>query len=125
MVSSCSRWSVASLLLLGTLVGGCGHFNQSPIVTEGPEVSLKDVESGTQVQMHLVVKDSDGDVLTYKWIQTPEEPAGTFSDTGAAEPSWTAPEVTRPTSFLLKVNILDGEGGALLSWTTIQVRPRQ
>ncbi|MBN1203424.1 MAG: hypothetical protein JXB05_00685 [Myxococcaceae bacterium] len=106
-------------------MAGCGGFNESPIVTEGPAVSLKDVESGTEVQMHLVVKDKDGDKITYKWIQTPEEPAGTFSSTAVAEPSWTAPEVTQATSFLLKVNILDGEGGALLSWTTIQVRPRQ
>ncbi len=127
MWSSCSRWGVASLLLLGALGTGCGlgWENNSPIVMEGPEVSMKSVTSGTEVHMHLVVTDEDGDQLKYRWIQTPEEPAGEFSDTAVREPNWIAPEVTAPTSFLLKVSILDGEGSALVSWTTIQVLPRQ
>jgi hypothetical protein len=99
--------------------------NNTPIVTEGPEVSMKDVASGTEVQMHLVVEDEDGDRLIYRWIQTPPEPAGSFSDTAVREPNWIAPEVTGPTSFLLKVSIQDGEGSSLLSWTTIQVHPRR
>jgi hypothetical protein len=127
MWSSYSRWGVASLLLLGALGTGCGlgGRNNSPIVMEGPEVSMKDVASGTEVQMHLVVTDEDGDRLIYRWIQTPSEPAGSFSDTAVREPNWVAPEVTQPTSFLLKVSIQDGEGSSLLSWTTIQVHPRQ
>ncbi len=127
MGSSCSRWGIASLLLLGSLGTGCGlgGMNNSPIVEEGPEVSMKDVESGTEVHMHLVVTDEDGDKLIYRWIQTPLEPAGSFSDTSVREPDWIAPEVTQPTSFLLKVSIQDGEGSSLLSWTTIQVHPRQ
>jgi len=127
MSSFCSHWGVASLLLLGVLGTGCGlgAANNSPVVTEGPEVSLKDVVSGTEVQMHLVVKDEDGDELIYRWIQAPSEPAGLYSDTSVEEPSWVAPEVTEVKSFLLKVSIQDGEGSSLVSWTTIQVHPRQ
>jgi hypothetical protein len=126
MLGSCSRWVVLSLWALG-LGTGClfGGPNNIPVVTEGPLLSEKDVVSGTQVAVHLVVTDEDDDKLLYKWVQEPAEPAGVFSDTGVREPSWTAPEVTVATSFLLKVNIQDGEGGALLSWTTIQVRPRR
>jgi hypothetical protein len=102
-----------------------GGDNNSPIVREGPEVSMKSVASGTEVHMHLVVTDEDGDLLKYRWIQAPEQPAGEFSDTAVREPNWIAPEVTAPTSFLLKVNIQDGAGSSLVSWTTIQVLPRQ
>jgi hypothetical protein len=126
MSSFCSHWGVASLLL-GVLGTGCGFgpANNSPIVTEGPEVSLKDVVSGTEVQMHMVVQDEDGDDLTYRWVQSPSEPAGMYSDTSVEEPSWIAPEVTQVKSFLLKVSILDGEGSSLLATTTVQVHPRQ
>jgi hypothetical protein len=126
MASFCSRWGVPSLLLLGVLGSGCGFgaANNSPIVTEGPEASLKDVVSGTEVQMHLVVKDEDGDDLVYRWVQAPSEPAGTYSDTEVGEPTWIAPEVSEVKSFLLKVNIRDGEGSSLVSWTTVQVHPR-
>jgi hypothetical protein len=124
-MSSGSCWSVA--LLLGMLGTGCGlgGLNNTPVVTEGPELSLKDVTPGTEVQTHLVVTDEDGDTLHYQWLQTPEEPAGTFSDTFAQEPSWVAPEVTQSTTFTLKVRIRDGGRGLLVGLTTIQVHPRQ
>ncbi len=122
MVSFCSRWAVMSLLLLGT---GCGGLNKSPVVTEGPEVSSNDVVAGTEVRMHLVVTDQDGDPLSYKWLQEPGDPAGSFSDISVQEPSWVAPDVTSPQSFLLKVIIMDPERATLLGTTTVQVRPRQ
>ena len=127
MSSFCSRWGVASLLLLGVLGTGCGlgPANNSPIVREGPEPSLKDVVAGTEVQMHLVVTDEDGDELIYRWIQTPMVPEGIYSDPTVKEPSWIAPEVSAVKSFLLKVSIQDGEGSSLVTWTTIQVHPRQ
>jgi hypothetical protein len=103
-----------------------GGLNHSPVVTEGPSLSENDVESGTEVVVHLVVTDEDeDDEMLYKWVQNPPEPAGTFSDPSVREPSWTAPEVTEPRSFLLRVNIQDGSGGALVSSVTVQVRPRQ
>ena len=81
---------------------------------------MKDVVSGTEVQTHLVVTDEDGDQLIYRWIQTPSQPEGSFSDTAGREPNWIAPEVTQPTSFLLKVSIQDGEGSSLVSWTGLE-----
>lgn len=126
MPSFCARWGIASLLL-GMLGTGCGFgpANNDPIVFEGPEASLKDVVSGTEVQMHLVVRDADGDPLAYRWVQSPSDPAGTYSDPLVGEPTWTAPEVTEVRSFLLKVNIRDGEGSSLIAQTTVQVHPRQ
>jgi hypothetical protein len=127
MLTSCLRWGVL-WLWAGGLGTGCllGGINHMPVVTEGPSLSENDVESGTEVAVHMVVTDAnEDDELIYRWVQTPEEPAGTFSDTRVREPSWTAPEVTAPRSFLLRVNIQDGAGGALLSSTTIQVRPRR
>lgn len=127
MWSSCSRWGIASLLLLGALGTGCGFggMNNDPFVSEGPEVSMKDVMSGTEVHMHLVVTDEDGDEITYKWGQSPPEPAGWYSNIAVPEPDWVAPDVTEPTNFQLQVNIRDDEGSWLVSWTTILVHPRQ
>jgi hypothetical protein len=123
MVSSCSRWAVMSLWL-GVLGVGCTGFNKSPVVREGPTVSSSEVVSGAEVRTHLVVTDEEGDALTYQWLQAPEEPSGAFSDTSAPEPSWTAPVVTATQSFQLKVIIMDAAGGTLVSWTSIQVKPR-
>ena len=125
MVSFGSRCRVVSLLLLGALGTGCGGFNKSPVVQEGPVVSQKDVASGTEVQMHLVVTDADGDPLSFKWLQTPEEPGGEFSDLTVPEPSWVAPEVTAPKQFTLEVIIMDPDRATLLSFTSIQVHPRR
>ncbi|MDY7226023.1 hypothetical protein [Hyalangium rubrum] len=124
MLASCTRWGVTALWV-GMLGTGCGGFNESPVVTVGPLVSDNDVLSGTEVAMRLTVTDKENDDITYLWMQTPEEPAGTYSDTHVREPHWTAPEVTTPTEFTLKVYIQDGEGGSLLSATFIRVSPRR
>ncbi|MFL5345498.1 MAG: hypothetical protein ACJ8AT_11925 [Hyalangium sp.] len=122
MVSFCSRWGVVSLLLLGT---GCGvGFNKSPVVTEGPAVSEEEIASGTEVRMHLVVTDEDGDPLSYKWVQEPADPAGSFSDINVKEPSWVAPPVSSDQYFVLKVIIMDPEHATLLGMTSVLVRPK-
>ncbi len=123
MNSMHSRWVGVSLLLLGA--AGCGTgFNRSPVVQEGPVASVRDVASGEQVQMHLVVTDADGDELTYRWSQSPEEPAGVFSDISEREPGWTAPEVTKTQEFTFKAVIKDPSSATLLSYTSILVHPR-
>jgi len=122
MMSFCSRWAVMSLLVLGA---GCGtSFNKSPVVQEGPIVSSNEVVSGTEVRMHLVVTDEDGDPLSYKWLQEPADPAGAFSDITVQEPSWVAPQVTSSQSFLLKVVIMDPERATLLGLTSVLVHPQ-
>ena len=121
MKSFCSRWAVMSLLLLGT---GCGvSFNKLPLVTEGPAVSENDIVSGTEVRMHLVVSDEDGDPLSYKWIQSPEAPAGAFSDISVKEPSWVAPPVTSVQTFVLQVVIMDPEHATVVGLTSVLVHP--
>ncbi|WP_224249210.1 hypothetical protein [Hyalangium gracile] len=125
MKSSSSRWAVVALLVVAALGTGCGTgFNNSPLVTEGPMVSSRDVASGDEVQMHLVVTDKDGDPLVYNWLQEPLAPAGSFSDVTVREPSWVAPEVSSPRTFVLKVTIKDPENATLISWTSILVHPR-
>lgn len=122
MESFCSRWAVVSLLLLGT---GCGvGFNKSPVVKEGPAVSEEEVVSGTEVRMHLVVTDEDGDPLSYQWVQEPANPAGAFSDISVKEPSWVAPPVSSDQNFVLKVVIMDPEHATLLGLTSILVHPQ-
>ena len=121
MVSFYSRFCVVSLLLLGT---GCGTgFNKSPVVKEGPTVSSGEVVSGTEVRMHLVVTEPDGDPLTYKWVQSPVKPAGAFSDETISEPSWVAPTVPTDQIFTLQVVIMDPERVTLLGLTSIIVHP--
>ncbi len=122
MVLPCSRWLVASLLVLGV---GCGTgFNKSPVVSEGPEASVSETVSGTEVRLHLVVTDAEGDPLTFQWLQDPVDPGGTFSDTTVMEPSWVAPPVSSTKSFVLKVYIRDNES-TLLGLTTVTVHPKQ
>jgi hypothetical protein len=125
MLSSGSRWGVASLLLLGALGTGCGvGFNQPPKVTVGPVASEQFVESGAEVHMHLVVSDAEGEKLRFNWGQTPSAPAGEFSDTSAQEPIWIAPEVTESQTFQLSVVIKDPELNTLQGLTLVTVYPR-
>jgi uncharacterized protein (DUF58 family) len=126
MLSSGSRRGVAALLLLGALGTGCGvSFNQPPKVTEGPVASEQNVESGAEVQMHLVVSDKEGEKLRFNWVQTPSAPAGEFSDASVQEPSWIAPEVTQLQTFQLSVVIKDAEQNTLQGFTSITVYPRR
>jgi len=91
-----------------------GTVNHPPEVKAGPRANSLSAKPGEVLQLVLEVQDPDGDALEYHWSQFPEEPAGRFSDPGARAPTWTAPHVERPTTFVLQVNVLDNEGGGVL-----------
>jgi hypothetical protein len=75
------------------------------------------------VALTLDVSDPDGDALTHAWTQSPASPAGTFSDATAANPTWTAPEVTGQTSFQLNIAVADGRGGSARGSVVVKVLP--
>ncbi len=92
-------------------------------VLAGAVATPAEVSSGNAVALTLDVADPDGDALTYAWTQSPASPAGTFSDASAANPTWTAPEVTGETSFQLNVAVADERGGSARGSTVVKVLP--
>ncbi|NNC01832.1 hypothetical protein HJC10_03060 [Corallococcus exiguus] len=115
-----------ALLFLGPGVIACGDdasptHNTPPTLT-GPTVQASSVTSGTPVTMTLEASDADGDALTYAWTQVPASPAGTFDNSSAPQPSWTAPDVASAQSFTLKVTVSDGKGGSVEGAIDVSVR---
>ncbi len=130
---SVRSWSFpASLLLVGVLGSGCELLefidkpppaaNQPPTLTRAVATPTE-VTSGNPVALTLEVMDPDGDALTHSWTQDPPSPAGTFSDASAANPTWTAPEVTAETPFQLDVAVADGKGGSARGSVVVKVLP--
>jgi hypothetical protein len=130
---SVRSWSFpASLLLVGVLASGCELLdfidkpvppaNQPPTLTRAVATPT-DVTSGNPVALTLEVMDPEGDALTYAWTQSPSSPAGTFNDASAANPTWTAPQVTAETPIQLDVAVADGKGGSARGSVVVKVLP--
>ncbi|WP_147449077.1 hypothetical protein [Corallococcus terminator] len=123
------------LLALGLGGPGCGGANHQPVITAGPRPlgspstpgGLK-FEEGTQIQLQLEVKDQDEDEIFFLWTQSPANPAGAFSSTTVATPTWTVPPPPEDPkqAFRLFVEVKDGNGGVLLGQSPdIYVLPKQ
>ncbi len=95
--------------------------NQPPVLTAGPTSSAATVNSQQSVNLSVTASDPDTDPLSYSWTQAPVSPAGTFSSTTVANPSWTAPLVTADTDFQLSVTVSDGRGGTVQGSVTVRV----
>jgi hypothetical protein len=65
---------------------------------------------GESTTLVVDAQDLDEDTLTYSWTQTPATPVGKFSDSTAASPTWTAPELTSTMTFTFQVTVSDGKG---------------
>ncbi|MDC0715096.1 Ig-like domain-containing protein [Stigmatella sp. ncwal1] len=122
-----SRWlsPLTSLLLVGWMVSACGEDkpeNRLPTLN-GPTVISAEVASASPVTLQLTASDPDGDTLTYAWTQEPETPAGTFSSTSTATPTWTAPAVSSNQRFTLKVTVADGKAGSAEGKVEVMVTP--
>ena len=95
--------------------------NRSPVLNAGPTSSAPSVNGQQSVNLTVTASDPDNDPLTYTWTQAPVSPAGAFSSTTAANPSWTAPQVTANTDFQLMVTVSDGKGGTVQGSVTVRV----
>ena len=98
-----------------------GPSNHTPDVVAS--VAASAVMIGGSTQASASATDADNDTLTYAWAQTsPPSPQGTFSATGVAAPTWTAPTVTQLTKFTLAVTVTDGKGGTNTASATVYVK---
>ena len=111
------RFASLVLVLAGLTGSACGDDTEAPATNTppaltGPTTTVGQSAPGEAVALTLEASDADGDTLTYAWVQTPASPAGTFSSTTVASPSWTAPAVTADQRFTLSVTVTDGKGGS-------------
>jgi hypothetical protein len=97
--------------------------NRDPTITAGPTASPGSVTGSAPVALSVTATDPDGDTLTYAWVQEPASPAGTFSSTTAADPTWTSPVVAATQRFTLRVMISDGRGGSVEGQVVVNVDP--
>ncbi|WP_237077967.1 PKD domain-containing protein [Myxococcus xanthus] len=102
-----------ALVLLG--LGVSCRANHAPKVSTGPRPSPQVVAAGGVVSFVFEVEDPDGDSMTFQWQQLPAEPAGTFSDATARNPTWVAPEVSETTTFAIMVTVEDSEGDGIMA----------
>ena len=119
-----SRSFLFVLLALGGVGAGCYPTpNHMPVILKGPRPlgspstpgGLK-FEEGTVIQLQLQVKDQENDEVFFKWSQVPVEPAGAFSSTSVATPTWTVPPPPEnpDTPIYLYVEVEDRNGGVLI-----------
>lgn len=76
------------------------------------------VQAGQTAGLRATASDPDGDGLTYRWTAA----QGSFSNTTASAPSWTAPG--QPGNVTATVTVEDGRGGRATASVTLQVVPR-
>jgi peptidoglycan-associated lipoprotein len=95
----------------------------APAPNRGPTVTAQcnpcTVEPGATSNLTAQATDPDGDPLTYQWTA----PQGTFSNSTAANTTWTAPN--QEGSVPASVAVQDGRGGTANGSVTLQVVRRQ
>ncbi|MDS0295604.1 PKD domain-containing protein [Halogeometricum luteum] len=92
--------------------------NASPVADAGADQT---VDEGASVTLDASgSSDADSDALTYAWTQT-GGPSVTLSDTSAASPTFTAPDVSADTTLTFEVEVADGNGGTDTDTVTVTV----
>ncbi|AOW80089.1 hypothetical protein HTSR_0904 [Halodesulfurarchaeum formicicum] len=93
--------------------------NNPPVADAGPNQT---VDEGASVDLDGTgSSDADGDDLTYSWSQT-GGPTVTLSDTSSSTPSFTAPDVTEPTTLTFELTVEDGRGGSDTDTVSVAVQ---
>ncbi|MCP3136631.1 Ig-like domain-containing protein [Pyxidicoccus xibeiensis] len=123
-------WLASLLLVVTALMGSaCGDDNEpmppanKPPSLTGPTVSDAQAAPGDVLTLTLAATDPEGDTLSYAWAQAPASPAGTFSSTTVASPTWTAPATGG--TFTLQVTVSDGKGGSVQGSVDVNVQQQQ
>jgi hypothetical protein len=97
--------------------------NTPPVLTSGPTASATTIDEQTSVTLSATASDADGDILSYTWSQvSPASPVGSFSNSSAASPTWTAPDVNANTTYQLRVTVSDGQGGSAQGTVDISIQ---
>lgn len=118
------------LLALGLGVLGCGEAARpeplpddvilpSPPANRPPllqklSASRAVLDEGSSLTLSVDASDPEGQPLTYAWTQPrPFAPQGSFGAEGGTGRTWTAPLLSRDTTFSLRVTVSDGQGGSV------------
>ncbi len=78
--------------------------DDAPSVNAGND---KTVPENAAVSLNPVVKDPEGQPLTYEWVQI-SGPSVTLSDPAASAPTFTAPELEADTALVFELRVSDG-----------------
>ncbi len=94
-----------------------------PTLREHARATPSSVFNQAPVQLSVLATTHDGSPVTYSWWQSPQTPAGTFSDAQARTPIWTPPAVTAPTTFTLEVWARNNKDQSAQSSVEVRVVP--
>lgn len=94
--------------------------NRAPVLGTVSAAVLT-LNEGSATRLSVAASDPDGDALGYTWTQSPVTPVGAFSDEPGEARTWTAPLLSRDTTFTLRVTVSDGKGGTAQGSVAVKV----
>jgi hypothetical protein len=93
--------------------------NQPPTANVGADQT---VDEGATVTLDASgSSDSDGSIASYSWSQTGNGPSVTLSDTSAAQPTFTAPDVSSDQTLTFEVEVTDDDGATTTDTVSVTV----
>jgi surface antigen len=91
--------------------------NTPPIASAGPD---KEVFEGQSVILEGSGSDPDGDSITFRWSCK----GGTLSNSSIAQPTYTAPMVSRDTTYTCTLTVTDNKGASAKDDMVVRVKDR-
>ncbi|MBI4961648.1 MAG: hypothetical protein HY913_00070 [Desulfomonile tiedjei] len=89
---------------IDTCIVNVSSVNQPPVANAGND---QVVNEGVQVTLQGYGNDPDGTAVTFRWTQTSGPPV-TLGDPTAAQPTFTAPNVTQDQELVFELTVSDG-----------------